>query len=645
MQVSSDEIRALLRRHWGYDNFRELQEEIILSVLNGHDTLGLLPTGGGKSITFQIPALALGGLTLVVTPLVSLMKDQVDNLRNHGLGAVYMHSAMTYVEMRHAWDKVLNTESCRFLYVSPERLASDHFCEQLRLSHKLKMIVVDEAHCISQWGYDFRPSYLNIARLRRFLSDDVRFMALTASATPQVVKDICNSLQMRSCRVLKKSFLRDNITYVVRHYDGKEQMMLKVLSGVPGSSIVYVRSRKKTKEIASVLQQNGISAEAFHAGMTFEEKQSRQQMWKEGKIRVMVATNAFGMGIDKSNVRSVIHYSFPSSIEEYYQESGRAGRDGKPSYAVALVGKRDNSQLRRRVNESFPDKERIAYIYEMLCNFLQISLEEGANRIYTFDIFEFCRIFELQERQVLASLSILYASGYLEYIEDTDSSSRVMFVCERDELYSFNESDFPGSGKVIETLLRNYPGLFADYIAISESKVSYETGLDVQHVHELLVALSRAKIISFIPRRLVPCIFMSQSRVEPQYLMIPSSVYEDRRDALQHRINAVINYADDKSVCRQRIILDYFGENNTNDCGICDICRQKRSASRPKPNRKELIQYIIQTLEMYPHGMNPQTLFGSRPGIRKELEDVAAMMEDEGMLVFKDDNLMLNYND
>lgn len=633
MDNPRDTIRHLLRKHWGHESFRELQEEIIMSVIEGHDTLGLLPTGGGKSITFQIPALYFGGITLVVTPLVSLMKDQVDNLQRIGLRAVYMHSAMSYKEMKHAWDKLINTDNCHFLYVSPERLANDHFCQQLGNTHKVRMVVVDEAHCISQWGYDFRPSYLNIARLRRYLPSDIRFMALTASATPRVVDDICDTLRFRGGKVFRKSFGRDNISYVVRRTEDKEDMILRVLRAVPGSAIVYVRSRNLTVEIATRLQTEGISAEAFHAGMPYEVKEQRQQLWKKDKIRVMVATNAFGMGIDKPDVRSVIHYAMPSSMEEYYQEAGRAGRDGQMSYAVALVGRLDKALMRRRIAEAFPRKERILKIYELVCNFLSISLEEGENRIFPFDIKKFCHVFRMQERQVITSLGILGASGYLEYIEDTDSSAKVMFVCEREELYHFDERGLPGADRVIERLLRGYTGLFSDYVPINESGLAYETGLDVERVHELLVALARSGVLSYIPRRMVPCIFMARRREEPQYLIIPKSVYEDRRDALESRIDSVLDYCSDAEECRQRRLLEYFGEKDTRPCGHCDQCRKAKARHSRRLSDKELTDYIFAALRQQPRGIDCAGLLDSLPAYRDRIKVILTNLEDEGFIV------------
>lgn len=609
-----------------------------MSVLDGHDTLGLLPTGGGKSVTFQIPALYLGGLTVVVTPLVSLMKDQVDNLKNIGLRAAYMHSAMTYSEMKHAWDKVVNTRSCHFLYVSPERLSGDHFCEQLRMTGKVRMVVVDEAHCISQWGHDFRPSYLNIARLRRFLPEDTRFMALTASATPKVVEDICTSLKFRNPKVFRKSFARDNISYVVRRTDDKDGMLLRILNGVPGSSIVYVRSRKLTSEIASKLSAQGIFAAPFHAGMTFEQKEEYQQAWKKGEIRVIVATNAFGMGIDKPDVRSVIHYMMPSSLEEYYQEAGRAGRDGKMSYAVALVGRLDKSLLRRRIAESFPKKDIIAKVYELVCNFLNIALEEGSNRVFPFDIKEFCRIFKMQERQVVTALYLLAGSGYLEYIEDTDSSARVMFTCEREELYNVYDRDIQGCEKVIERLLRSYPGLFSDYIPINESKIAHESGLENSRIHEILVALSRMGIISYIPKRNVPCIFMAQRREEPQYLVIPKSVYEDRKEALERRINSVINYCAENSDCRQTGLLEYFGEKSGDKCGICDRCRTEKKKRNKSLSDSDLTGMIISALQNMPHGVDCRVLLDMQPSYRDRMKRILSRLEDEGIVEYRHNN-------
>ncbi len=625
------DIHKILKKYWGYDDFRELQQDIIESVLSGHDTLGLMPTGGGKSITFQIPALALGGLTIVVTPLIALMKDQVDNLRARGIRAAYLHSGLTYPQMKAEWDKIINSD-CRFLYVSPERIAGDHFLEQIRLLHKVTLVAVDEAHCISQWGYDFRPAYLNIVRLRKILPESVPFMALTASATPAVADDICRCLQFKRGQVFRKSFARPNISYVVRYTDDKIGQILKILTAVPGTSIVYVRSRRRTREIAELLCDYGINAMPFHAGMEPEEKVKNQQLWKDGKVRVIVATNAFGMGIDKPDVRTVIHFTLPSSLEEYYQEAGRAGRDGLPSFAVALVGPVDKSVLRRRIAETFPDREVILNIYELVCNFIGVSLECGYNRVYAFDLDKFCDIFGLQQQQVVNSLKILTYSGYLEFLEALDSSPRVMFTCDKEDLYGIDYLHLPKADVVINHLLRNYAGLFTEYAYIDDYKMALATGLSQKEIYDTLIALAKAKILSFIPRRTTPCIFMTTSREELQFIRIPKTVYEDRKAALEARIESIIAYVDNDGGCRACKLLRYFGEENLVSCGKCDCCRDEARTCAKRISKKELVDKLLNYISAFSRGVALDKLYFDFRSEKDRLPDIMDGLIDEGYL-------------
>lgn len=594
-----EQIYSVLNQYWGYSSFRECQEDIINSVLEGNDTIGLLPTGGGKSLTFQVPGLVLGGLTLVVTPLISLMKDQVDNLRNKGIRATYLHNGMTYREARTAWDMVLNA-NCRFLYVSPERLSSARFLEMRQMLRRITLVAVDEAHCISQWGYDFRPSYLRIAELRRYVEENVPFVALTATATDRVVADIAWQLKFREgWKVFRKSFLRGNISYVVRDADSGARYAAigKVVQAVPGSSIVYVRSRKRTSELADYLQKTGIPAAAFHAGLLPELKRSRQEAWMAGDIRTIVATNAFGMGIDKPDVRLVVHYSLPSTLEEYYQESGRAGRDGLPSYAVAFYSKRDRGVMLRRISIEFPEKDVIRKIYERICNYLEISLDEGFSRLYSFDIEDFCKTFQLQAAQVSGALQILGLSGYMEFIDNRDDAPRVMLVCRKEDLYDRELNAMPHANTIIASMLRSMPGLFADYIPLSERRLSEDSFLDSETIHQTLLALQRGGYLSYIPRRRIPAIYMPASRILPEHLAFPREVYEQRRDERLNRVKQVIGYAELSKGCRQNFILRYFGENPTCDCGCCDCCREKkkREKSQGKSNEEltaEILDFV-----------------------------------------------------
>ena len=591
-----------LRRYWGYDSFRPLQSEIVTSALSGHDTLGLMPTGGGKSITFQVPGLMMEGVTIVVTPLISLMKDQVDNLKRRRIKAVTFHSGMTRHEHTVALEKLINGGT-KFLYVSPERLRNDNFLSLLR-GLKVSQIVVDEAHCISQWGYDFRPAYLNIKKLRK-VKPDVAILALTATATPEVARDICEQLEMRDPAVYRMSFTRDNINYIVRPAETKIYEVFHILSRTQGSSIVYVRSRKRTVEISEYLSSAGISATAYHAGLDYELKEKRQNSWQMGETRVMVATNAFGMGIDKPDVRVVIHYDMPPSLEEYYQEAGRAGRDGKRSYAVLLTSKRDQALMRRRVTESFPDREIIRKIYERICNVLNVSLGEGYGLLKEFDIEKFCDLFGYQERQCRSAIHLLQQAGYLEYMEEGDRGSRVMMTCHRDELYDLHGVS-PRTERVLTGILRTYTGLFTEYVNINESSMARNLQLSEREIYESLLELGRMKILSYIPRSRIPLIYLPTSREEPRYIEIGKKIYEDRRATMSRRVEAMLSYAYDSHECRENRMIRYFGEERETGCGHCDVCRSRRDNG--KVSLKEMIGKIWAYLEEKPSGVDIRIL-------------------------------------
>ena len=591
-----------LRRYWGYDSFRPLQSEIVTSALSGHDTLGLMPTGGGKSITFQVPGLMMEGVTIVVTPLISLMKDQVDNLKRRRIKAVTFHSGMTRHEHTVALEKLING-GAKFLYVSPERLRNDNFLSLLR-GLKVSQIVVDEAHCISQWGYDFRPAYLNIKKLRK-VKPDVAILALTATATPEVARDICEQLEMRDPAVYRMSFTRDNINYIVRPAETKIYEVFHILSRTQGSSIVYVRSRKRTVEISEYLSSAGISATAYHAGLDYELKEKRQNSWQMGETRVMVATNAFGMGIDKPDVRVVIHYDMPPSLEEYYQEAGRAGRDGKRSYAVLLTSKRDQALMRRRVTESFPDREIIRKIYERICNVLNVSIGEGYELLKEFDIEKFCDLFGYQERQCRSAIHLLQQAGYLEYMEEGDRGSRVMMTCHRDELYDLHGVS-PRTERVLTGILRTYTGLFTEYVNINESSMARNLQLSEREIYESLLELGRMKILSYIPRSRIPLIYLPTSREEPRYIEIGKKIYEDRRATMSRRVEAMLSYAYDSHECRENRMIRYFGEERETGCGHCDVCRSRRDNG--KVSLKEMIGKIWAYLEEKPSGVDIRIL-------------------------------------
>ena len=562
-------IHNILNKYWGYTGFRELQEDIIMSVLEGHDTLGLMPTGGGKSITFQVPTLAMEGLALVITPIISLMKDQVDNLRVRGIKATYLHSGLTMSERRKAIERCVNG-NYKFLYISPERLGSDSFIEQVKQMN-VCLIVVDEAHCISQWGYDFRPSFLKIADIRK-VKPKAPVLALTATATPLVVNDIQEKLNFTRQNVFAKSFVRDNLSYVVRRTEDKIGQLVRIVHSVPGTSIVYVRSRKKTKQISDELNSRGISADYYHAGITNEEKEDKQNRWKSGELRVIVATNAFGMGIDKPDVRSVIHIDIPNSLEEYYQEAGRAGRDGKRSYVVLLVSRTDKAALKKRIAESFPDKQFVKDVYEKVSDFLRIFVGEGYMQTCDFNFALFCKQFQLPLLPTHNALKILTRAGYIDYIEEIDTQARVMIKANKEDLYHIPPTSNVNVDVVLQALLRNYTGLFADYVFINEPLISYKTGISEQDIYQSLIILTKMHILHYIPRKRTPYIVYTTARENKSDLIIPKYAYQDLKERLEERINAVIRYAYAEEGCRESIITNYFGENIVRRCGCCDLC-------------------------------------------------------------------------
>lgn len=590
--MNNTDIHEILKKYWGYNSFRELQEEIITSILNGYDTLGLLPTGGGKSITFQVPTLAIEGMAIIVTPIISLMKDQVDNLVARGIKATYIHSGLSIGEIRRTLDKC-TFGKYKFLYISPERIASETFIDKLRFM-PVKLIVVDEAHCISQWGYDFRPSFLNICKIRDIFPG-VPILALTATATPDVVKDIMDKLKFNNGKIFSKSFARTNLTYVVRRTDDKVSQLIKIFWKVPGSGIVYVRSRAKTKQIAEALTSHGISADYYHAGLENNDKADRQNKWKSGETRVIVATNAFGMGIDKPDVRIVAHIDIPNSIEEYYQEAGRAGRDGKKSFVILLVKNTDKAVLKKRISDSFPDKDFIKKVYERVGNFLDVPVGEGYNQVYDFNFILFCRTFKYPVIPTHSALEILTKSGYLDFIEEIDTQSRVMILAPKEELYHL-PGDNPNLDIVLQAILRTYSGLFADYVYINEALISSRFKIEPQVIYDSLLALTKMHILHYIPRKRTPYIYYTTSRELPKYITIPRNAYESLRDKMTKRINEIIKYAYSDNMCREQIIREYFGETDVKPCGHCDYCIEKKRSSQYTIN--DIIDGIMYMLSL-----------------------------------------------
>lgn len=582
----------ILHENWGYPDFRGIQRDIIRSIADGNDTLGLMPTGGGKSLTFQVPALAKEGVCVVVTPLIALMKDQVQALRRRGIIASAIYSGMSRHEIVVTLDNCIMGNT-KILYVSPERIASDIFKVKLRRMN-VSFITVDEAHCISQWGYDFRPSYLHIADIRR-IKPGVPVLALTATATAKVIADIQKRLEFKTENVFRMSFERKNLAYVVRKTMNKPEEMMHILKSVGGSAIVYVRSRSRAKETSEYIDKNGITATFYHAGLEHSVKDERQKAWHDDQIRVMVATNAFGMGIDKPDVRVVIHIDCPSSLEAYFQEAGRAGRDGNKAYAVLLYNDADKRKLEKRIDNEFPPKELICSVYEHLAYFFQVGTGSGGGHTFAFDIEKFSRAFHHYPLTVDSALRILENAGYVDYEFDPDVQARLMFTLDRDQLYRLDNNS-PMEDAVITALLRRYSGLFVDYVYIDEDYIAQSTGLNMQQVYLVLKGLSMRRIVHFIPQRRTPLVTYTQDRVDADQLVIPRSVYEDRKRQLETQIKAVVSYAANDNVCRSRQLLRYFDEPKSTDCGQCDVCVAHNKDASHEQKVRQAAAAIMQIL-------------------------------------------------
>ena len=627
----------ILKQYWGYDRFRGIQEDIIDSISKNKDTLGLMPTGGGKSITFQVPALAKEGMCLVITPLIALMKDQVQNLKKRGIKALAIYSGMS------RQDIIITLENCifgnyKFLYISPERLDTEIFRTKLRKMH-ISMITVDESHCISQWGYDFRPAYLKIAEIRELLPD-VPVLALTATATPEVVKDIQARLHFRHKNVFRMSFERNNLAYIVRKTENKTAELLHILRSMPGSAIVYVRNRRRTKEITELLNNEHITADFYHAGLDDATKDIRQHRWQSGESRVMVATNAFGMGIDKPDVRIVIHMDLPDSIEAYFQEAGRAGRDGQKAYAVILYAKSDKTTLHKRIPDTFPEKEYIRDVYEHLQYYYQMAMGDGLDCVREFNIEDFCRKFKYFPVPVDSALRILTQAGYLEYTAEQDSTSRILFTIRRDELYRLREMG-EDMDRLIQAVLRSYTGVFTDYTYINEDSLAIRTGLTRRQIYEMLVHLAKLRIVSYIPHKKTPYIIYTRERVEAQRIHISPEVYEHRKARYETRINAMLDYVTNDTVCRSRLLLDYFGERNEHNCGQCDTCISLRSKSKvsEQPDREALCTKVCGILSR--ESLTPAGLLKQLPMDKELLTEILHRLSDEGKIIAVDGILQI----
>lgn len=632
----ANQFTEILKKYWGYDSFRPLQEEIITSVANGYDTLALMPTGGGKSITFQVPAMAKPGICLVITPLIALMKDQVENLRSRGIKAYAIYTGMTTHEVGLALDNSINDPDTKFLYCSPERLGSEMFLAKVKQMN-VNLLAIDESHCISQWGYDFRPSYLEIAKIRT-LMPDVPVLAVTATATPLVVDDIQERLAFRKKNVFRKSFERKNLIYLVREVDDKLRHMLRIINNIPGTGIVYVRSRLKTKEIAEFLQQNNISADFYHAGLTTTVRDEKQSAWKSGATRVIVATNAFGMGIDKPDVRFVIHIDLPDTLEAYFQEAGRAGRDEKQAFAIMLYNKSDKAKLEQRTAQTFPPIETIKNIYECVANYCQVPIGGGKGCGFDFDMSQFVTTYKLNLAIVHNSLKILQQCGYIDYSEDVNNPARVMFIVGREELYKYQHIN-SREDDILKFILRTTSGVFSEYRPIDENLIARSLNLPRQTVYDLILKLARDKIISYIPQKSLPQIYYPEERLPQKSLYFGPERYLNRKELYVEKINAVIRYATEHE-CRVQQLLHYFGMADVPMCGTCDVCTHRHETDMTEFEFQTIKKLIDRQITAEP--TNISSLPDKIGKEQKKVGRVARWLLDNNYLAETDDGLLKN---
>lgn len=590
MDQKEQNIHAILKKYWGYDKFRPLQKEIILSVLNQHDTLALLPTGGGKSICFQIPALAIGGTCLVVSPLIALMNDQVKNLKQKGISAVAITSSMNYREIDIALSNAA-LGHVEFLYVSPERLQSEKFRQQI--SHlPITLIAVDEAHCISQWGYDFRPSYLQVVEIREYFPQ-IQVIAVTASATHEVVQDIQAKLHFKKTQVFRQSFERKNLRYVVQFEENKSDRLLKIIKNIGGSGVIYVRNRKKTEEFSRFLNQKKISAGFYHAGLSAEDRSTIQQNWIENKTQVIVATNAFGMGIDKPDVRFVVHLDLPDSLEAYFQEAGRGGRDLKPAYAIALYNLSDVAALEENFENSFPEKEIIRQTYQAIHNYYQIPVESGEGLSVNFDINEVSRNYNIKQVTLYNAIKFLEKEGYWSFFDAGFEPSKVMITARKEDVYNY-QIKFKNYESILKTMLRSYGGIFEQYVPIHEKDLAFRSKLSLDETKRQLDYLHSQSIISFIPQSSLPKLVFLQNRLNLKHDELSFKYYTILKEKSRTRLNSVIQYVEERQICRSRLLLAYFNETDFNDCGYCDVCLEKH---KQLSSSEQIELYILQTIQ------------------------------------------------